>query len=211
MNELLNAPLTIALLSAVGIFGWWHFQRRHTGQKQYEDAAKMEQTLRIKEMMDAQGLSAADVRALRREFLSKHETLQGAEAYAIAVKTSEANANAVSDAEVAGYALDDEPDQVDFRDTTLGMNMELSARYEMLDATLTHDILQTTSSYDEEHRAAFFEAQEKWEAYRSSEAAFASSRYSGGSIAPVIYTARLVELTEERIAWLKLVQAEDKL
>ncbi|ARU15763.1 lysozyme inhibitor LprI family protein [Croceicoccus marinus] len=193
------APIITAAVS-------WYLTRALTGKKHFEDAESVEQTLRIKQLLDAEGMTLADAWALKAEYRRGHGTVGLAYAHAVVAKEKEA-LRATEGEEIS----DLDPEYNPMRDTTMAIGERLRAEYERADAALNFEVVQFRQNSTPARAESLVKVQEAWQAFREAEGRFASLMFEGGTAAPLAGCARMIELTEARMRDLELAKAEQDL
>jgi uncharacterized protein YecT (DUF1311 family) len=86
-----------------------------------------------------------------------------------------------------------------------GLNQCAAESYAKADEALNRVYRQIVQKLKGRDRAAglFVKAQKNWLAFRDSECAFVTSRVSGGSIQPMIYSICLEQVTNDRVKQLQ--------
>lgn len=194
-------PIVVVVLAAIGYLG----RRRITGQAAVEDQESLERAIKLQKLLNEEGLSLDEAKALRAKFRASRGGFTQAEADAIAAKLAEAEER---ENEADGSI---EPRQIPFEDTTIGMQIKATAELEVLDASLEHAVDQLRGNYSESRLKHLEEAQEAWLSYRDADAHLASLYAEGGSLAPLLFTSHQIDLTEQRVKDIRLMLADTNL
>jgi uncharacterized protein YecT (DUF1311 family) len=197
-------PLLIAVGTGIGML----VQRKISGQSHVEDQEGLERAIRLKQLMDAEGLTLSEAKELRKSFRKGSGGLIGAEARAVVKKQTEAEEEALESAEVVN-AVGLSP--VPFEQTTVGMNALAGAEINSLNGQLELAIIRLSQGLSDLRRQQLLDAQEAWEIYRSADADYAALLYEGGTGASLLGAARIIELSEQRLRDLALYEAEKHL
>ena len=92
--------------------------------------------------------------------------------------------------------------------TQFDLNQASKQHYEASDFMLNKAYQKLMGALDKNRKAKLKEAQNKWLKFRDANSKFISSAYDGGSIAPLIYSQALTEITENRTAQLMKMYLE---
>ncbi len=184
--------------------GGFFLRRLISGQAEVEDQESLERAINLDRLLKSEGLSLREAKELREKFRSSgDDSLLKAQAELIVAKNEEAEM--LSDESLFSSR------GVTFADTTLGMQLKTAGELSKLDNDLQFAIVEFAQECTETRHHALYDAQEAWESYRKAEASFASLLWEGGTGAPLLGAARMIELTEQRIKDIRLAQAEAKL
>lgn len=194
-------PIVVVALGAIGYLG----RRWLTGQAVIEDQESVERAVKLQKLLDEEGLSLDEARALRDKFRASRGGFTQAEADTIAAKLAEAEER---ENETLGSF---ESGQIAFEDTTIGMQIKATAELEILDASLEHVVNQLRSNCSESHLQSLEKAQQAWSRYRDANADLASFLAEGGTLAPLLFTVNQIDLTEQRIKEIRLMLADTNL
>lgn len=199
-NISIISPIVLLFLAGLGFI----FKRRIKGDAHLEDQSSIEQAIRLKKLLEAEGMTLKEARQLRDEFRQSRGSLTKAEAQAIVDITAEAENHVTLGSSEIG-------DEVKFEETTIGMRLKLAAELDVLDSQLNYVVTEFAHECTEARQISLYRAQKSWKAYRTADGRFAALAWEGGSGAPLLQTSRMIELTEQRIKDLRLAQAESNL
>lgn len=208
MDPTLVALIGTALLLVGGGIGYLG-DRWIKGQRHVEHAESLERTIRIKKLLETENMSLEEANALMKAFRQGSGSLAQAEAKALIERQVKAEAQSPEHTEKASMVADD--GKVPFEETTVGMRMEVGMRLEALDGELRYLLAQLAHECSDTRAASLYDAQEAWEAFRLREADFQGLLWEGGTGAPLLGTARMVDLTEQRIQDIRLAIEEARL
>ena len=193
-------PLAIVVLGGIGFL----LRRRLTGQAEIEDQESLVRTVKLQQLLDQQGLSLEEAKALREQFRQGRGGITQAEANVIAQKVAQAE-------EREAEHVRHEPPGGAFDETTVGMRFKASAELEGVEEALAYAIEQFREECSADRSESLKKAQEAWETYRNADAELASLLFEGGSLAPLAFTRHQIELTEQRIREIRLMMADTNL
>lgn len=189
-------PLAIVLLTGVGYL----IRRRLTGQQHRENEESIERAVRLKRLLTEDGMTIEEAIALRDRIRAGRSAALKA-AMEASIDEDAKMTNDFGD-ESSGSA------NVPFEETNLGMRQAFHENLKSLEAQLEDAVADLGAVTSEARAECLKRTQRAWEAFRESEAEFSALLYEGGSGAPLLATARKVELTEQRLAEVKQARAE---
>jgi uncharacterized protein YecT (DUF1311 family) len=201
-NAAALTPLVAIVFAAAGYL----LRRWLTGERHREESDSIERAVQLKRLLDAEGMTLEAAVRLRDQLRSPRGPTLMAEARAIAEQ------QAITSEEQAAQAIAADPEiadrEIGFEETTVGMGFKLSAELEGVEAQLRYAIADLAHVSTASRSDALDHAQVAWEGYRDTEAEFAALLFEGGTGAPLLGTARMVELTERRLSDIRACRAE---
>lgn len=200
-----NLAGLVPLLVLFGMGIGYLIRRQMSGQAHFEDQESLERTIKLKQLLDAEGLSIQDVKELREQFRNRRGSLLGVEARALAIKEAE-QATILDDPEGKTW-----PGKVPFKETNVGISIKAGAELDNLNGQLNFAIVELAQQHSERRALQLYEAQAKWESYREAESEYAALLLEGGTGANLVGVARMIELTEQRLRDVALHQADEDL
>ena len=195
-NAGLLLPLVAVLFTGVGFL----IKRWLTGERHREQADSLEKAVQLKRLLDAEGMTLEDAVSLRDRLRGNVGALMQAQAREVLARQRDENPMEES----ASFSMDPVP----FEETTVGMGAKVSSELAELEGQLEYVLADLAHQCSENRGEALRMAQTAWESYRDREAEFTAMQWEGGTGAPLLGAARKVELTEKRLAELRLARAE---
>ncbi|ASP30049.1 hypothetical protein CHH26_07250 [Qipengyuania flava] len=195
----------VPLLVLFGLGVGYLIRRQLSGQAHIEDQESLERTIRLKQLMDTEGMSLDELKELRDKFRNSRGGLIGVEARTLIEKKTAAEVF------VDNTEATSESGKIAFDETTAGMAIKAGAELDNLNGQLAVAVGELTHELSERRASQLFQAQETWETFRAAEAEYAALLFEGGTGAKLIRLAKMIELTEQRLRELALYQAEKDL
>ena len=197
-------PFIVCIAGGIGYL----LDRVISGKSHIEDQESLERTIRLHKLLQTEGLSLHEAKKMRDEFRRGHGNLLAAEAKTVVQK----HVAAQDQGEKLGNPDNEAPLNIDtpipFEETTAGMRVKAASELEALDAQLHYAVHELAHDLTDARAASLHETQERWFKWRETEAEFAALLFEGGTGAPLLGTARMIELTEQRLRDLALAKAE---
>lgn len=187
MDTQILLALGVPAAGAVGYFidRWLRRSAAH------EDTESLVKTVELKRLLDSEGMSFEDAKALRDRLFSGREIITSKMVQAI-----------------QDGAVDMANRPLDFADTTLGMRLGMNNRLTELDGIIDFGMAELIQKFSEARQIALHEAHDAWIEFRLREAELAALAFEGGTGAPLLGAARMVELSEQRVELLEQIKAE---
>lgn len=180
--------ISMIILSAMAAICGWFAKRHFTGATQREEIESIRDSVELSKMLEDRGLSLEEARQLRDEVRSKASSVSMNIARAI-----------VKDEEIRQSA----PTELSWQDTNIGMTAHFGLQLQAVDAQIELIQNELFHSYSEARQEALLASHEAWLAFRKLDARAASLLFEGGTGASAIASARLVEIAEQRLNYLK--------
>ena len=197
-------PLIIFIAGGIGYL----LDRLISGKAHTEDQESLERTVRLHKLLQTEGMTIEEAKELREDFRRGNGNLLAAEAKTVVQKhvtaLDEGQNLSTSDFE----ATTDLYASIPFEETTAGMRVKAASELEALDAQLHYAVHELAHDLTDKRASSLHKTQERWFRWRETEAEFAALLFEGGTGAPLLGTARMIELTEQRLRDLALAKAE---
>jgi uncharacterized protein YecT (DUF1311 family) len=187
--------IVMPILAGGAGFGLYLLKQRIERRKHPDEIGQLNQAIALKEKLDQMQISLYDLKAFRSEALGKP-----AEAAFVSAEYFLGVAKKLS------FDQDQVADQPSMPEgsTQLQMNEAAVAQANQATETLDHVVQGLIDRATPTERVALQRAHDTWVGWRDAEAGREALKWEGGSILPLMVSARVEAITRERIASLEL-------